>query len=185
LTSNRKIAANRANARGSTGPKTRQGRSRATKNALRHALSLPIGTDPTLSKKVEELAQEIAGTNASLEMLQLARRIAEADVDVRRVRMARHQFLSAILRNPYYDSAASTRTKVTLLRSILRTNPSGISLDGIAEFLCKAPEGPQKLAMVLSEEVKQLHRFDRYERRAISRRKFAIRSFDMARRSER
>ena len=40
--SDRKIRANRANARASTGPKTTQGRIRSARNALRHALSLPI-----------------------------------------------------------------------------------------------------------------------------------------------
>ena len=42
LTSDRKIEANRANARASTGPKTAQGRARTARNALRHALSLPV-----------------------------------------------------------------------------------------------------------------------------------------------
>ncbi|HVI64349.1 MAG TPA: hypothetical protein VM910_17455, partial [Bradyrhizobium sp.] len=39
LTSERKITANRANARASTGPRTTRGRARAARNALRHALS--------------------------------------------------------------------------------------------------------------------------------------------------
>ena len=47
-------------------------------------------------------------------------------------------------------------------------------------FVDSTPQGPHKLATILSEEAKQL-RFDRYERRALSRRKFAIRAFDEAR----
>ena len=42
MTSERKIRANRANAWASTGPKTAQGGSHSARNALRHALSLPV-----------------------------------------------------------------------------------------------------------------------------------------------
>ena len=52
----------------------------------------------------------------------------------------------------------------------------------IEKYLTTTPEGPAKLAAILSEETKQLLAMDRYERRALSRRKFAIRAFDQARR---
>jgi hypothetical protein len=68
VTSERKIRANRANARASTGPKTARGRSHASRNALRHALSLPVSSDSVLSEEVEALAREIAGTEASAEI---------------------------------------------------------------------------------------------------------------------
>jgi hypothetical protein len=71
----RKIRANRANARASTGPKTAQGRSHAARNALRHALSLRVHSDPALSKEVEALAREIIGTDANAQIQELARRI--------------------------------------------------------------------------------------------------------------
>ena len=67
MTSERKIRANRANARASTGPKTKRGRSHAARNALRHALSLPVSSDPFLSEEVEALAREIVGRDANVE----------------------------------------------------------------------------------------------------------------------
>jgi hypothetical protein len=182
VTSARKIIANRTNARASSGPKTKHGRARSARNALRHALSLPVAVDPSLSREVDALAHEIAGANASPQVLELARRIAEAQADLYRVRSARHQFLSENLKEPYFDSAASMRAKVAFLHEIFRSKHPDISLTEIAEFVRKVPEGPQKLAMILSEKATQLHRFDRYERRATSRRKFAIRNFDEARR---
>jgi hypothetical protein len=83
VTSERKIRANRANARASTGPKTVRGRSRAARNALRHALSLSVYSDPALSEEVETLAQKIVATDANAEKQELAHRIAEAQIDLR------------------------------------------------------------------------------------------------------
>ena len=50
------------------------------------------------------------------------------------------------------------------------------------EFLNSKPEGPYKFATILADKTRQLFALDRYERRALSRRKFAIRAFDAARR---
>jgi hypothetical protein len=131
-------------ARASTGPQTTRGRARAARNALRHALSLPVGSVPALSEEVEALAGEIAGPGANAATQELARRVAEAQINLRRVRYARHQFLS--------------------------------------DTLSKTSSGPDKLGTILSGEAKKLLPMDRYERRALSRRKFAIRAFDEARR---
>jgi hypothetical protein len=124
LTSERKIAANRANARASTGPQTTRGRARAARNALRHALSLPVGSIPALSEDVETLAREIAGPGANAATQELARRVAEAQIDLRRVRHVRHQFLSDTLSQEYY-SYTKMRMKMKILRALLRPNSAG------------------------------------------------------------
>jgi hypothetical protein len=182
LTSERKITANRANARASTGPQTTRGRARAARNALRHALSLPVCSIPALSEEVEALAREIAGPGANAETQELARRVAEAQIDLRRVRSARHQFLCDTLSEGYYESYANVRMKVKILRALLRPNPPDISMEAL-EFATSTstPQGPDKLATILSGEAKKLLAMDRYERRALARRKFAIRAFDAAR----
>jgi hypothetical protein len=47
-------------------------------------LSLPVYFDPALSAEVEALTREIIGTDADPEKQQLACRIAEAQIDLRR-----------------------------------------------------------------------------------------------------
>ena len=49
----------------------------------------------------------------------------------------------------------------------------------VLDYARSRPEGP--LATILSDMTQRLAVMDRYERRALSRRKFAIRAFDAAR----
>jgi len=182
VTSERKISANRANARASTGPKTAEGRARSIRNARRHGLSLPVLSDPLSSQEVEELAREIAGTSANAEIHELARRIAEAQIDLRRVRHARHAFLASAIGDPDYESPSKLRTKSTKARQLARIRgPVPVILRPLLTSLGTKPEGPEKFATILSDMGRRLAAMDRYERRALSRRKFAIRAFDAAR----
>ena len=182
MTSDRKIKANRANARASTGPKTARGRARAARNALRHGLTLPVSSDPALSEEVEALAREIAGPDANARIQELARRVAEAQIDLHRVRYARHQFLSNALSAPYYESRASARAKLRLMCRVLRPNAPEISMAALTKFLTSTPQGPEKFATILSQESKRLLAMDRYERLTLFRRKVSILALDEARR---
>jgi hypothetical protein len=65
MTSERKIQANRPNAGASTGAKTADGKHRSARNALRHALSLSLHSDPQLSEAAETLAGQIATSAVS------------------------------------------------------------------------------------------------------------------------
>jgi hypothetical protein len=136
-----------------------------------------------LSEEVDALAREIAGPDASAEIQEVARRIAESQIDWRRVRYARHQFLTRALSNPNYETLARMRKKRALFRRFARVNGPLTSMPyEVVEFLQSKPEGPFKLAVILLDNARQLLAMDRYERRALSRRKFAIRAFDAARR---
>jgi hypothetical protein len=109
-------------------------------------LSLTVLSETAHSAEVYALARDIAGPDATLELQKLSFRIAEAQIELSRVRHARHHLLSSALSNP---------------------NPSN-------------PEGSQKFAAILSRLAQNLAALDRYEDRALSRRKLAIRAFDQA-----
>jgi hypothetical protein len=181
MSTERKARANRRNARASSGPKTTPGRVRSALNALRHGLSRPVNSDPVLGAAIEELASKMVEPGAGAEIQDLAHQVAEAQIDVQRARHARHRFLSDALNNPYYDSRANTRIKTALIGRFLQKNPPEMSMASLVKFLHSMPEGPCKFATILSQESKRLSALDRYERRALSRRKFAIRALDEAR----
>ena len=86
----RKAEANRANAQASTGPKTARSRARSAKNAFRHGLNIPVESRRALSEQVKALTRQIVGADTSVHIQILAHRIAEAQVDLLRVRSARH-----------------------------------------------------------------------------------------------
>jgi hypothetical protein len=157
MTSERQAQANRANAKKSTGPKTARGKMRAAGNARRLGLSLSVLADPMLSDQVAALTRAIGGETSDGDIFELARRVAEAHIDLQRVRQARYQFFAARLQGPV--RARSTKASV----------PNSASPD------------PREFATILVGDFKELKAMDRYERRALSRRKFAIRALDVER----
>lgn len=179
MTSARKVAANRTNARASTGPKSAAGKRRSAMNARRHGLSIPVLLDPAWSSAVRALAREIAGNDASSEQQEHACRIAAAQIDVLRVRQARLDLIKQHQANENFQSALAFK-KTELIIKHQEELPQD-SVRRLLTALARKLIGAEKLATIISDLSVTLNQFDRYERRALSRRKFAIRDFDKAR----
>jgi hypothetical protein len=152
MTSARKIETNKKNSEFSTGPRTTRGKSKASQNARRHGLSLSINADPAWAAQVKNFARKMAGKRASSEIFELAHRFAEPEIDLIRIRQARRELLTL-----YLPSVDMNTLKIE-------------------------PKRAKEFAVKLAKLTKQFVLMDRYERRALSRRKFAIRAFDAARR---
>jgi hypothetical protein len=78
MASERQIAANRRNARKSTGPRSGAGRKRASRNAYRHGLTLSINSTAAFAKQLDTLVRKIAGDSEDAIVLERARAIAQA-----------------------------------------------------------------------------------------------------------
>jgi hypothetical protein len=106
MANEKQILANRANAQKSTGPRTAAGRAKSSRNAYRHGLSLPVQPDP---QAVEALAQAIAGETAGEVELRAARALAEAQLELKRIRTTRVAAISTEL-----DQVLNPRTLARL-----------------------------------------------------------------------
>ncbi len=132
MTSDRKIAANRNNAKKSTGPRSNAGREASRRNALRHGLAVAIGSDPAFHEDIEKLAKLLTSSSGMQKVSEFARAAAEAEHDLLRIRKIR-----ASLFETYFGDT---------------TAPDGLA--------------------ALNDKLAKL---ERYERRAFSRRKRALR----------
>lgn len=98
MTSDRNIASNRKNAQKSTGPRSELGRRRSSGNALQHGLAIAIGSDPAFSEEIETLATALSSGRGQL-VRELARQVAEAHLDLLRIRKLKAARFNAVLSN--------------------------------------------------------------------------------------
>ena len=92
MTSSEKQAANRRNAKRSTGPRTARGKARSKRNALKHGLAVSA-LDAFAAREVRDLAARFAAEGCVAEALPLA----EASYDLRRIRAIRDALVLEVM----------------------------------------------------------------------------------------
>ena len=131
LATDKQIIANQLNAKKSTGPRTKAGKGRVSKNAVKHGLAAVAADEETNAIAERLLADLFAGQDRSLIARERALEIAELQSLVIRARAAK------------------------------------------AELLNNASDEPS-----LGELLDQYRRIDRYEHRALSRKKTLLRGLN-------
>ena len=191
-----RVAANRRNARKSTGPTSAPGKARSAQNALRHGLAVSAATAPDLAAPIEDLARYIAGPDASAARLALARVLAQSEIDLVRTRQARLALLMdprARVTGPSADDMlrglrALGHLLPKLARGVLSESPPPLNdadsarlsqVDRLNARL-ELAQSPPDLIDALPVVLPKLLRLDRYDQRARSRRHKALVGFRAA-----
>jgi hypothetical protein len=175
MASERQIAANRHNARKSTGPRSGAGRKRASRNAYRHGLTLSITSTAAFAKQLDKLARKIAGDTKDAITLERAREIAQAELDLARVRRAK---VAVIERASAFGELDPPQLTVTQMIRLLNAFDRGrLILPKPVDSSATMPsQEPDRSAEAVRRVLPELRKLDRYERRAAVQRERAVHS---------
>jgi hypothetical protein len=177
MASEGQIAANRHNASKSSGPRSRGGKRRASRNAYRHGLSLGITSNAAFAKQLEKLARRIAGGDEDARILDRARVAAQAELDLARIRRAKIALIERVLAFGNLDlpqAFPSVADAVRLLNAIKAGRVPAMPEQ--VDFSATIPTlEPDRSAEAVRRALPELLKFERYERRAAARRDRAIR----------
>jgi hypothetical protein len=145
MATDRQIAANRRNGALSRGPKTAVGKARSSRNALKHGLAIPITRNRATARKIQRAARQMAPSTVG-DSIRNAQIVAEATFELARARAA----FEAVVARMSTSHRSNARSRDT----------------------CSTGSGkPAAPIRTLAE----LDKLDRYERRAFSRRRRALR----------
>lgn len=93
----KRLAANRLNARNSTGPRSRHGKARARVNALKHGLAAVMCLAETDDSDVAVLAQRLLNGRNNPHLVVCATAFARAEIQIQRTREVKLTFMQAAL----------------------------------------------------------------------------------------
>jgi len=160
MSSQKQIEANRRNAQKSKGPRTAAGKARASCNSRKHALCTISRNNPHFAPRIEAIARAICSEATTAELWEQALIIGECTTLLACAQAERLALIEQLLGGPCVHIA----------------DTQGAGGAELGAFQCKpAPLRDELEAMGLA--ARDLNRLERYERRALSRRKRAIETF--------
>jgi hypothetical protein len=96
MATEKQIAANRANAKKSTGPRSLAGKLKSSRNAYRHGLSSPSRLDPVMSAQTEVIVRALIGGDENEEKVRAATEFATAHLELLRIRSMRADLMAMV-----------------------------------------------------------------------------------------
>jgi len=197
MTSAKKVAANRINGRKSRGPRTGAGKARASRNARRHGLAVFNNKDPALAGRVRQMVDAICRGDDDPLVREYAVAIAESQLWLDCIEAEKLALIER-LRDPM-AYALTRHVRIAPAKARMRlcdvADRHQRVIDDLIENTKAAGRNPERQPLPpnleaaifedterddyesLREGVGDLVRLLRYERRAWSRRKRAVRAF--------
>jgi hypothetical protein len=173
--SERQLAANRRNAQRSTGPRSRAGKQRASRNAFRHGLTLSI-LSTAYANDVEEMARKIAGDTKDQRIITVARDFAAAELELARVRRVKVALIERARACGALKQPPPIRSIAQLNRFLENLDRSVVALREPVDPTASMPsEEPYRSAEAFRRVIPELVKLNRYEQRASIRRDEAAR----------
>jgi len=174
MTSDRQFAANRRNARRSTGPRSGAGRKRSGRNSFHHGLA---AAGDCKQQHIERLARNIAGASTDVVTLECARTIAQAEFDLAQIRRVQVELTSRVIA----FGEAKEPPALHLVRKAKRffrafDRGEAVGFEGLEPPAMPTTE-PERTAEAIRRALPELIMLDRYDRRAAGRRARALRRF--------
>ena len=160
MSSEKQIEANRRNAQNSKGPRTTGGKARASRNSRKHALSTISHHNSLFAPRIEAIARAVCPETTNSALWEQALIIGECTtvlvcVQATRIALIEHSLRSTFA--PMTDADAADRAELGKSQS--------------------EPAPPRDEFEAMDLAARELDRLERYERRALSRRKQAIETF--------
>jgi hypothetical protein len=174
MATERQIAANRRNARKSTGPRTRAGKKRASRNSYRHGLSYGAAGAVAFARHIEALAKKIAGRSADAATLEIACSVARAEFELAQIRRVKVALIARMGKFGEFEVSNPLGT-FRQMKRIQNLIDGGPPWDSNAPEPTQMPfSKPEHSAEAMRRALPELLKLDRYERRATARRDRAM-----------
>lgn len=169
------------------GPKTREGKARSAQNARRHGLAVSITRSEDLLLLRDDIARSIAGEDAESAVFSAAKDVATAEVELIRIRREKERVISADA-EPRQFSPEAPNSKITRKQNVIQQKIEFIErregwLTREKKILDRLQFEYQRLNSAISNMpetagidylVEKLMKLERYETRALSRRRRAL-----------